>query len=227
MVPNFTQDRRFTGVHFRDCLMTGFSMAAEGEFAFVIAVFSVDAGLITKQLYSSIVLAVLISTIIPPFCLRFTINYYNKRAEKLVAEAAQAELDRLDGMTKSEADLVEAIKKNSTFFLCIQTQSESTWGLMHKIMNAMQSLGLDVIDHRSWHPRGINTTLVNEIYCKGNIDPQVLMGEDSEGVMETKIEDVKTTLLEAIDQPVSPCCHNKSGARVSVFSSTTLLCDSL
>jgi hypothetical protein len=34
MVPNFTQDTRFTGVHFRDCLMTGFSMAAEGEFAF-------------------------------------------------------------------------------------------------------------------------------------------------------------------------------------------------
>jgi hypothetical protein len=44
LVPNFTQDKRFTGIHFRDCLMTGFSMAAEGEFAFVIAVYSVSNG---------------------------------------------------------------------------------------------------------------------------------------------------------------------------------------
>lgn len=44
LVPNFTQSSRFTNHHLRDCLITGFSMAAEGEFAFVIAVFSVDAG---------------------------------------------------------------------------------------------------------------------------------------------------------------------------------------
>lgn len=201
MVPNFTQDKRFTGVHFRDCLMTGFSMAAEGEFAFVIAVFSVDAGLISTELYASVVLAVLLSTIIPPFLLRFTINHYNQKAEKAIAAAAQAELERLDGESKSEHDLVEAIKKNATFFFCIQTQSESTWGLMHKIMNCMKGLGLEVIDHRSWHPRGINTTLVNEIYCEGSIDPEVLM--NGESVMETKIEEVKTKLLEAIDQPVS------------------------
>lgn len=33
MVPNFTQSRSFTNLHLRDCLITGFSMAAEGEFA--------------------------------------------------------------------------------------------------------------------------------------------------------------------------------------------------
>jgi len=73
---------------------------------------------------------------------------------------------------------------------------------MHKIMNCMQRLGLQVIDHRSWHPRGINTTLVNEIYCKGNIDPTVLMDSDEMGVMEAKIEEVKNKLMEAIAQPV-------------------------
>jgi hypothetical protein len=67
-------------------------------------------------------------------------------------------------------------------------------------MNAMQKLGLEIIDHRSWHPRGINTTLVNEIYCKGNIDPDEVMNDAD--VMDTKIAEVKTMLLEAIDQPV-------------------------
>jgi Kef-type K+ transport system membrane component KefB len=58
LVPNFTQSRNYTGSHLRDCLITGWSMAAEGEFAFVIAVFSVDNGLVDKDLYASVVLAV-------------------------------------------------------------------------------------------------------------------------------------------------------------------------
>jgi len=103
-------------------------MAAEGELAFVIAVFSVDAGLISTQLYSSVVLAVLISTIIPPFCLRFTINYYNKKAEKAVAAAALAEKERLDGMSTSESDLVEAIRQHSTFS-CVSRHSRSQLGV--------------------------------------------------------------------------------------------------
>ena len=79
MVPNFNNvPLRFSDAHLRDCLITGFSMAAEGEFAFVIAVFAVDEGIISVDLYASIVLAVLLSTIIPPFLLRFTIAYYNK-----------------------------------------------------------------------------------------------------------------------------------------------------
>lgn len=65
--------------------------AAEGEFAFVIAVFSKDAELISPDLYASIVLAVLISTIVPPFALRFTISHYNKIAERMVREAEKLE----------------------------------------------------------------------------------------------------------------------------------------
>jgi hypothetical protein len=138
--------------------------------------------------------------------LRFTINHYTKKAEKAVADAAQAELDRLDGRSKLEADLVEAIKKHSTFFLCIQTQSESSWGLMHKILSRMQDLGLEIIDHRSWHPRGINTTVVNEIYCKGNIDPDSLANDDETDILKAKMEEVKAGLLEAINQPVGIYC---------------------
>jgi Kef-type K+ transport system membrane component KefB len=67
LVPNMHESRNFTGPHLRDCLITGFSMASEGEFAFVIAVFAVDNGLTDRGLYASVVLAVLLSEIIPPF----------------------------------------------------------------------------------------------------------------------------------------------------------------
>ena len=145
MVPNFTQSHSYTLFHLRDCLITGFSMAAEGEFAFVIAVFAVDGGLIHKDLYASIVLAVLLSTIIPPFLLRFTISYYNKKGEEAVEKAAEEEEQRkhdLDAKTVStghskEEELVAGIKNNTTVFLCIQTQSDSKWGLLLNIMGCM------------------------------------------------------------------------------------------
>jgi hypothetical protein len=54
----------------------------------VIAAFAVDKELIDKDLYSSIVLAILLSTILAPFSLRFTISYFNKKtmAAVLMAE---------------------------------------------------------------------------------------------------------------------------------------------
>ena len=55
----------------------------------MIAAFAVDKGLIDKDLYSSIVLAILLSTIIAPFSLRFTISYFNKRALATVMMAEE------------------------------------------------------------------------------------------------------------------------------------------
>lgn len=138
MVPNFGQGRRFRGNHLRDCLITGFSMAAEGEFAFVIAVFAVDGGLIDPDLYASVVLAVLLSTIIPPFLLRFTIAYYNKKGQETVERAAEEEGMRNHMLGHDiEDSLVQGIRNNTTVFLCIQTQSESKWGLLPLIMAKM------------------------------------------------------------------------------------------
>ena len=56
--------------------------------------FAKDANLISADLYASIVLAVLISTIIPPFALRYTISYYNKMAERIVKQAEELERQR-------------------------------------------------------------------------------------------------------------------------------------
>lgn len=164
MVPNFTASGRFRGFHLRDCLITGFSLAAEGEFAFVIAVFGVDNKLIDEDTYSSIVFAVLLSTIIPPFLLRFTINYYKRIAEEEIQQMADDEMkvnhnlevETVAGTSDGEpaTDLVGEIKSDRAVFLVIQTQSESRWGLLLSLMSTLGKLGLDVIDHRSWHPRG-------------------------------------------------------------------------
>ena len=256
LVPNFTQSPAFTDKHLRDCLLTGFSMASEGEFAFVIAVFSVGQGLIGKELYASVVLAVLLSTIIPPFCLRATIAYYNTKAQEQLKDLANQELERntlildgsttggggttanttntssgggdgsqggaggvvtvgstgSDGLTSSqrrEQDLVGSIVDQTAVFLCIQSHSEGRWGLMHALMSTLAKLGLEVIDHRAWHPRGIDTTLVSEIYAKDVLQRLVnnSTGDAEDGftstqqALEHRLDEIKQALERTINQP--------------------------
>jgi hypothetical protein len=198
MVPNFTPHGRFTGDHLRDCLIVGFSMAAEGEFAFVIAVFAVDAGLISVELYASIVLAVLLSTILAPFALRMTISYYNKKTQKIILDAEILEQDRDMELEDVEKELVDGIVQHTTVFLCIQTHSDSGWGLLPKIMSSMGQLKLEIIDHRSWNPRGVNTTLVNEIYCKDTLKAE---SGEADNALEARLSEVQAKLLKAINQP--------------------------
>jgi Kef-type K+ transport systems, membrane components len=78
IVPNFSNhQKRYTGSHIHDCLIVGCSMAAEGEFAFVIATFGVNSGMVDEEIYASVVLAILISAVVSPFLLRFTIRYFD------------------------------------------------------------------------------------------------------------------------------------------------------
>jgi len=161
-------------------------MAAEGEFAFVIAAFAVESKLIDQKLYSSIVLAILLSTIIAPFSLKFTINHFNKKALQ------QAEEE--DGSMVNPGD-VEAIRNAAnTVFFCVNMTSRVTWGTLPKLMQTLFDLHLEVIDHRSWHTR-FEDTVVNEVYVKGE-----LKDGDDIGDLVLSIFD---KISEAIGQPVS------------------------
>jgi Kef-type K+ transport system membrane component KefB len=207
LVPNFSNTDMFRGLHLRDCLVTGFSMAAEGEFAFVIAVFAVDQKLISPDLYASIVLAVLLSTIIPPFALRFTISYYNNLAQKMLRQAEDMERKRAHSISdveertpeEIEADLRAHIKANKIVFLCIQIQCSSTWGLIPKIISTLSKLNVEVIDNRSWHPRGVDTTLMTEIFVQD--DYFLTANEEEIKSIDERIAEVSEVMTTAIRQP--------------------------
>eukprot|EP00584_Thalassiosira_punctigera_P009402 CAMPEP_0172543510 /NCGR_PEP_ID=MMETSP1067-20121228/13882_1 /TAXON_ID=265564 ORGANISM="Thalassiosira punctigera, Strain Tpunct2005C2" /NCGR_SAMPLE_ID=MMETSP1067 /ASSEMBLY_ACC=CAM_ASM_000444 /LENGTH=824 /DNA_ID=CAMNT_0013329939 /DNA_START=341 /DNA_END=2815 /DNA_ORIENTATION=+ len=209
LVPNFNNALRFKGLHLRDCLITGCSMAAEGEFAFVIAVFSKDQGLISPDLYASIVLAVLISTIIPPFALRFTISKFNNIAERMVKEAELVEQRRASVIDESavltpedqEKRMKENIKANKIVFLCIQIQCASTWGLIPKIISTLTSLKVEVIDNRSWHPRGVDSTLMTEIFVQDDFFLNLPDEESDAKSIEDRVEEVNEAMKKAIRQP--------------------------
>lgn len=161
LVPNFSNSQRFRGNHLRDCLMVGCSMAAEGEFAFVIAAYSVAEKIIDIELYSSVVLAILLSTIVAPFSLKYTISYFNKRA---LVDVENAEKEMLGG--DAEDQLKSGIIDGSFVFFCINTTSHASWGTLPNLMKTLLENDLGVIDHRSWHTR-FEDTVINEMYVKG------------------------------------------------------------
>lgn len=188
LVPNFSQTKNFTGHHLRDCLLVGCSMAAEGEFAFVIAAFAVDKGLVDKDLYSSMVLAILLSTIIAPFSLRFTINFFAKRAMQEKFDQIQ---ETLQDEEEIEAELKAGIRDGTTLFFSINTKSNAVWGILPKLIKAFFDMNLDVIDHRSWHSR-FGGTVINEVYVRG---------PPGESDITTIIEKISKGTSDAISQP--------------------------
>lgn len=85
-------------------------------------------------------------------------------------------------------------------FLRIQTQSVAKWGLLHSMTAAIGKLGLDIIDHRSWHPRGITSTVVTEIYCKDNINADKGMSQET---LEARIKEIQKQMEVTMNQPIS------------------------
>jgi Sodium/hydrogen exchanger family len=193
MVPNFWATKKFRMTHLRDCLVVGFSMAAEGEFAFVIAVFAVSNGMIDQELYASVVLAVLASTIVAPFCLETSISYFNKQAETTVL-----------GEDSPEAKLEKGIRERTAVFFAIQTKSAPGWGLQTAIVEELTKLNLDVIDHRSWHPRQSGETLgtlLNEVYVKDDETSELNKdGENSHQRISDREAAITNALSRAINQ---------------------------
>lgn len=117
-----------------------------------------------------------------------------------MAKAAEEEELRENSVAleviKGDEALVDGIKNQTEIFLVIQTQSDSTWGLLIKIMGTLGKNGLDVIDHRAWSPRGINTTLVNEVYARSpiRIGPDQTLPEALDALIENLTKAIKDVI---------------------------------
>ncbi len=69
------------------------------------------------------------------------------------------------------------------------------------MISTLNSLDLEVIDNRSWHPRGVDSTLMTEIFVEDN---WFLDNEDSETTktVEERIAEVAAAMDAAVRQPV-------------------------
>lgn len=127
----------------------------------------------------------------------------------------------------------EHIEANKIVFLCIQIQCASTWGLIPKIISTLTSLKVEVIDNRSWHPRGVDSTLMTEIFVQDDCFLHMKDEESGGKTIEDRIAEVNEAMSKAIRQPVRyifvTYCYliQKNGKTVSLTQTSCSLNSSL
>lgn len=102
------------------------------------------------------------------------------------------------GQNDPAALLEKGLRERTTLFFTIQTKSAPGWGLQSSIVEELHRLNLDVIDHRSWHPRPTNervSNLVNEVYVK---DDNTSSADLARSEAQQRISDREAEIQNAI-----------------------------
>mmetsp|Transcript_14306 Transcript_14306/g.36190 ORF Transcript_14306/g.36190 Transcript_14306/m.36190 type:complete len:343 (+) Transcript_14306:61-1089(+) len=113
-------------------LTVGCAMAAWGEFAFVVASTSLDLSIMSKDVYSSVVMAVLVSVIISPWALSLLLIYSRRVKQNLGLKAAKS-----------------ILKENGVLrhlYLECDVCCKNRWGLIDGLIRRLQNMQLTVID---------------------------------------------------------------------------------
>jgi Kef-type K+ transport system membrane component KefB len=134
----------------RDVLITSVAMTCRGEFSFIIAAFGIGNGLLDPELYSAIIWAVLLACITSPIILTLLLRHYNRLAEQY--------------LEKQELDS-SIVGGRGPLHVNIQIRSSLVPGMQDSIKRYINSIGLFVIDQRSWSPRGLHAIVATEVYA--------------------------------------------------------------
>ena len=170
----------------------GFAMSAWGEFAFIVATASREAGTLGHQEFSAVILCVLLSAMYAPLAVNYAINA-EKRAAGLGKDGKRS-LSLVDSgrrkwlccgprvMRRKASFLTADMPDGKTravyrvYYVCA-IECPSRWGLNDAVLRAVYhpSVNLDVLDV-SLEPRG-NDTMACELFLR---DPSLRAPLDAE-----------------------------------------------
>ena len=115
-------------------------MSTWGEFAFIIAVAAKTEHLIDGDAFASLVLAVLLSTLISPYCLRGTLAFFEGRAKTLQAALIEEEL------TQSRR---HSVPPSGRIYYVLAIRVRNSWGVLGDVILQINKNKLEIIDFRS------------------------------------------------------------------------------
>ena len=171
----------------KEFCIVGFSMSAWGEFAFILATTSYAEGSMDSESFSATLLAVLLSVILSPYGLTFTISYFERAAMKeLEAEMAKY------------GDL-----QVHPLYFAINSKSRGQWGHQDKILKIIFDLHLEIIDFRSWHAAEFNHShdqpLTRESFYVRDIDyllpPTAHLNTDEHNRLVKRVRTIRERFL--------------------------------
>lgn len=144
--------------YYRDAIIASLSVVCRGEFNFIVAAFGLSAGLLDADIYSAIVLAVLISSVFGPLLLSRTISYYNDLSEEYLRSPHP-----VNRVSPSGADGYRPL------FIAIQIRTPTVTGLHERFQHSLEDLGLLILDHRTWHTNEMEAVTMSEIFVQDTV----------------------------------------------------------
>jgi hypothetical protein len=122
-------------------------MAAWGEFAFLVANESYREGILNKEEFMPLAFAILLSAVISPFALKFTLEWKNK----LQRATLQKQLERVYRHRESIANaslagqLADNVDGVAVYYKVI-LQARSEWSIIPSLYTAAQNCDTSVLD---------------------------------------------------------------------------------
>jgi len=186
-----------TGIFAKPLTMTefftiAFSMSAWGEFAFILATASYSAGSMDKDSYSSVLMAVLLSVVISPLCLRATLSIASSVKEKYLNKARDADDNQWHPV-----------------YFCIHTKGTGRWGHQDKLLHCIFELNLEIIDFRAYNEAEYNYShhlpIVQDVFYVLDktlrLPPTKRLCKADERRLQNRYKTVKRSLRETMEDP--------------------------
>ena len=181
-----------------EAMKIGFAMSAWGEFAFIVATASREAGTMSSEDYSAVILAVLLSAIYSPYAVKYAVDLDKANIVKREDRASVVRLDDVEeGLPSALAAGPggETVVMHRVYYVCV-VEVPSRWGLYDAVFKAMRdaSVDMDVLDV-SIKPRagwGVCELFLRDPNLRAPLDASLSCAENRE--VEKRIGAVQVAL---------------------------------
>ncbi|EOD37283.1 hypothetical protein EMIHUDRAFT_225735 [Emiliania huxleyi CCMP1516] len=167
-------------------LTVGLTMAAWGEFAFIVATASLNSGLLDQTTFAALLLAVLASVVIAPVLARAALRGSQRRKERAI-------LDAIKGGRRAGARAGPVVDVSTApVFFRLRTSAPPAWGLSVRLMDLIRQHGLEarVLDFRSHQ---YASAILFEVHLKDadlRAPPTRALSADDEAVVRRRQSDL-------------------------------------
>ena len=129
-----------------EAMKIGFAMSAWGEFAFIVATASREAGTMSSVDYSAVILAVLLSTVYSPYAVKYAIELDKANIIKREDRASIVRMDDVEEGLPSAFAMGpggETVVMHRVYYVCV-VEVPSRWGLYDAVFKAMRDASVDM-----------------------------------------------------------------------------------
>jgi len=173
-----------------------FSMSAWGEFAFILATASHGTGAMSDESYSSVLMAVLLSVIISPLCLRLNLSLAQRSRDSNMESARSKVKDDEEG-------------EGVSVYFCVHTKGRGKWGHQDKLLHCIFALDLEIIDFRAFNEAEYNYShhlpIVQDVFYVRDttlsLPPTKRLGKKEEQILSKRHREIRKALMEAMADP--------------------------